>query len=434
MTTPQTTAVVVADAAATTTPEPAIKPSAGPANLSSLRGSLFKNIGGAAVGSFDESKKMCIGLFSNGIFERRSGDIGAFVHRHSDLKVPYLNELPECTPSFAWNLPKPGVGILYSIRDFFFDIMKKMNDAEVMIQLYWDKQEERYFIYVPEQKVMKATINFKHSQELQADPSRYLWVLDIHSHNTMGAFFSSTDSADETSTRVFGVMGTIAKGASEEWADSIRFSTKFRAGVNGKFIELNMDHVFDMEDTTPMPIPQEDYAKVTPGSFGYAAPYVVGGGYAGGNHKPVYAGGYAKSLEEESYDAWDYQGGYGGGSRRKGRVSHTYERTAIDTSDANDIKKAFFELYTNKEIREVCMGIYNFEVRMDSKTLNSTYVQSVTDSYNKMLLGLMRGVEEFTDQDMSDVIIASCAEHFGEEVMRKSVDRFREFKESEVVS
>lgn len=33
MTTPQTTAVVVADAAATTTPEPAIKPSAGPANL-----------------------------------------------------------------------------------------------------------------------------------------------------------------------------------------------------------------------------------------------------------------------------------------------------------------------------------------------------------------------------------------------------------------
>lgn len=48
MTTPQTTAVVVADAAATTTPEPAIKPSAGPANLSSLRGSLFKNIGGAA--------------------------------------------------------------------------------------------------------------------------------------------------------------------------------------------------------------------------------------------------------------------------------------------------------------------------------------------------------------------------------------------------
>ena len=33
--------------------------------------------------------------------------------------------------------------------------------------------------------------------------------MDIHSHNTMGAFWSGTDNADEKETRLFGVLGKI---------------------------------------------------------------------------------------------------------------------------------------------------------------------------------------------------------------------------------
>ena len=399
---------------------PAIAPTTGLAGLSSLRNSLFANLGTATVGTFDDSKKMCAAIFADGIYERRNTEIGAFTYKFGDMKLPYLSHLGDGQTGFTFTLPKPGYGILLSIADFFLDIMQRLSDAEVMVQLYWDKEESKYFLYVPEQKVQKATIAATHSQELQGNPQRYIWVLDIHSHNTMGAFFSGTDSADEISTRVFGVMGQISKGTTQR----VNFTCKWRAGVNGKFVELTAEDIWDMDNLELMPVPEADYAKVQRGSVAYSVP-VYQGGAARGNHYPVNTY-QSQGLGDDDYAWWERD--YGGSSRRGnyGKAAAAV-RTAINTTDGEDVRRAFFELYSDAIYRDVAKNIYNLEVRAAGKTLQAPFVQTVADQFNVMLKKLIE-TTDLTDDDLVNVIVASASEHFGEEVMRKSVDRFQQFK------
>lgn len=409
--------------AASAAAAPAVATTTGLAGLSSLRNTLFANVGTATVGTYDDSKKMCAAIFADGIYERRNTEIGAFTYKFGDMKLPYLSHLGNGQTGFTFTLPKPGYGILLSIADFFLDIMQRLADSEVMVQLYWDKEESKYFLYVPEQKVAKATIAATHSQELQGNPQRYIWVLDIHSHNTMGAFFSGTDSADEISTRVFGVMGQISKGTTQR----VNFTCKWRAGVNGKFVELTAEDIWDMENVELMPIPESDYAKVQRGTAAYTgAVYPVGGGVARGNHYPVNT--YQNDpLTDDDYAWW--QRDYGGGSSRRNNYSKaaTAVRTAINTSDGEDVRRAFFELYSDAIYRDVAKNIYNLEVRAAGKTLQAPFVQTVADQFNVMLKKLIE-TTDLTDDDLVNVIVASASEHFGEEVMRKSVDRFQQFK------
>ena len=417
------TTSVVTSSAAPAAAAPAIAPTSGLAGLSSLRNSLFANVGTATVGTFDDSKKMCAAIFADGIYERRNTEIGAFTYKFGDMKLPYLSHLGDGQTGFTFTLPKPGYGILLSIADFFLDIMQRLSDAEVMVQLYWDKEESKYFLYVPEQKVQKATIAATHSQELQGNPQRYIWVLDIHSHNTMGAFFSGTDSADEISTRVFGVMGQISKGTTQP----VNFTCKWRAGVNGKFVELTAADIWDMDNVELMPVPEEDYAKVQRGSAPYTGTaYPVGGAVARGNYQPVGAHtNYDDGLGTEDYAWW--QRDYSNGSRRGGYSKSAAVRAAINTSDGEDVRRAFFELYSDAIYRDVAKNIYNLEVRAAGKTLQTPFIQTVTDQFNIMLQKLIESTD-LTDDDISNVIIASASEHFGEEVIRKSVDRFQQFK------
>ena len=400
---------------------PAIAPTTGLAGLSSLRNSLFANVGTATVGTFDDSKKMCAAIFADGIYERRNTEIGAFTYKFGDMKLPYLSHLGDGQTGFTFTLPKPGYGILLSIADFFLDIMQRLSDAEVMVQLYWDKEESKYFLYVPEQKVQKATIAATHSQELQGNPQRYIWVLDIHSHNTMGAFFSGTDSADEISTRVFGVMGQISKGTTQR----VNFTCKWRAGVNGKFVELTAEDIWDMDNLELMPVPEADYAKVQRGSVAYSVPVYHGGAAARGNHYPVNTY-QSQGLGDDDYAWWERD--YGGSSRRGnyGKAAAAV-RTAINTTDGEDVRRAFFELYSDAIYRDIAKNIYNLEVRSAGKTLQTPFVQTVTDQFNVMLKKLIE-TTDLTDDDLVNVIVASASEHFGEEVMRKSVDRFQQFK------
>jgi hypothetical protein len=41
------------------------------------------------------------------------------------------------------------------------------------------------------------------------DNERYIHYMDVHSHNTMRAFFSQTDDEDEKATRVYAVIGRV---------------------------------------------------------------------------------------------------------------------------------------------------------------------------------------------------------------------------------
>lgn len=61
-------------------------------------------------------------------------------------------------------------------------------------------------------------------------------VIDLHSHNSMPAFFSSTDDADEQGLRFYAVIGRI---------DTDHPEIRVRVGVYGHFMDVPADMIFD---------------------------------------------------------------------------------------------------------------------------------------------------------------------------------------------
>lgn len=60
-------------------------------------------------------------------------------------------------------------------------------------------------------------------------------VLDIHSHGTMGAFFSPADDRDEQGLRLYMVVGRL---------DSLLPEVEMRVGVYGYFTPVSVNEVF----------------------------------------------------------------------------------------------------------------------------------------------------------------------------------------------
>ena len=69
-----------------------------------------------------------------------------------------------------------------------------------------------------------------------ADDDKNLLVMQIHSHNTMPAFFSRDDDAGEQATKLYSVVGRL---------DKVFPDIKTRISVGGKFVEINPSTVFD---------------------------------------------------------------------------------------------------------------------------------------------------------------------------------------------
>ena len=83
------------------------------------------------------------------------------------------------------------------IVEFFRQVSTKMKaEFEAHAWILWTA-EKGYFISIPEQNVSKASVSFTYNDE--SLPPGSVIVLDIHSHNTMGAFYSSTDNNNDKS-------------------------------------------------------------------------------------------------------------------------------------------------------------------------------------------------------------------------------------------
>ena len=78
---------------------------------SKLAGALFGGRGEAKIESTESEKDFCVGLFQDGIYERRNTLIGSFVYKKNDIKTPYLTKMGE--ESFEYKLPN-------SIQKFLF--------------------------------------------------------------------------------------------------------------------------------------------------------------------------------------------------------------------------------------------------------------------------------------------------------------------------
>lgn len=232
---------------------------------------FFGSRGEVKIEELESDKDFCLGMFSDGVWESRRNDIGLFSYLKHPFQVPYLTK--PGYKVFELALPKIPYGIVLGISEFYKKIMVSHAGAEAMVQIWWNREKEEYFTYVPIQKVGAASVQFDHSEELQDDPN-VMWVMDTHSHNTMGAFFSGGDNADEKSTRIFGVLGRLNL---PEW------ESKWRAGCNGQYVDLDMEDVLDMDNADVIEIEELETLKVTK---------IVYGGYYQGKPNVYTAPGY----------------------------------------------------------------------------------------------------------------------------------------------
>jgi PRTRC genetic system protein A len=110
---------------------------------------------------------------------------------------------------------------------------------EAMYQLYYDPLARNAFggwaCVMPPQTANPMAVTFADTCEA---------VVDLHSHNTMAAFFSGTDNADEQGLRFYAVIGRI---------DTSRPQIAVRAGVYGYHLRVPAETVFSglgpFEDT-----------------------------------------------------------------------------------------------------------------------------------------------------------------------------------------
>lgn len=177
------------------------------------------------------------------------------------------------------------------IINFFRAVMTvKKAEQEAMAHILWNP-EAGYHIGIPTQSVSKASVRYDFDDVKQGD----VIVVDIHSHNTMGAFFSGTDNNDDRRSICYsGVVGHLEKPEP---------MTVWRFNVGEVKKECKFSDIFDVEVATAE-VSEEWLNKVT-----------VGHSYFGGHHYPKTSGA-----------PWDmtprgphfYQGGQGVARRESG--------------------------------------------------------------------------------------------------------------------
>lgn len=131
-------------------------------------------------------------------------------------------------------LPKIPAELFSKLVSLFADFARVQ--VEVMGVFYWDCQENKYVLDVPYQVVTKVSIKPRYPEV----PFHYIKVAEVHSHNTMHAYFSSVDDADELGTMLYGVVGALRTNG-----DVITYDVCTRAGMAGNFINIEPDVMID---------------------------------------------------------------------------------------------------------------------------------------------------------------------------------------------
>ena len=139
------------------------------------------------------------------IYELRKMEQGEFIAPKNNVV-----DFSEIRAGFAPALPKIPAQLMGQIIAFFRAFMTENEENEALALIYWDKAEKRFFAYVPKQSVCKEEVEANLHDCPYDDEERYICYADIHSHNSMDAFFSGKDDRDERSVGLYFVLGELA--------------------------------------------------------------------------------------------------------------------------------------------------------------------------------------------------------------------------------
>lgn len=181
-------------------------------------------------------------IAKNGLFQVSHSDIADII----SIPKEVAGVTVELKEGIKLKVPKVPYNMLAQTVAFFKAVQKK-SGAEALVQIWWNTQEKAYTIHCPDQSVSGASVN--HRSTFDQDQARvegtgeaiWLHVMDIHSHNTMSAFWSGTDDGDERKApegRMFGVIGKVTQPI-PEW--------KWRIRTRDGFMELGVADIFDVD-------------------------------------------------------------------------------------------------------------------------------------------------------------------------------------------
>ena len=166
------------------------------------------------------------------VYQIRCNRVGTFIAR-----ADHVNILPKVRAGFTPALPKIPYQILDEVIAFFRSLAKEQTALEAVAFIYWSFADSKYYAYVPKQDVSETSVDFSIPE---IDSGKFLQVLEIHSHNTMHAFFSDTDNKDEKATGLYLVIGRL---------DRLVPEILLRMSVGGKFKTVEPSLVFELPQT-----------------------------------------------------------------------------------------------------------------------------------------------------------------------------------------
>ena len=171
-------------------------------------------------------------LAENFTLYRRTRTAGGYSLSVFNKLPPGADKLPSMmSPGFS-HLPggKIPIELLSKIGSWFKDIAKETSD-EAMAHILWNKDTQEYEIGIPTQVVAGASVDYTFDDVRP----HHVIVLDIHSHNNMGSFWSGRDDKDDAKgIWISGVLGTLGTTPSI----SLRYSDR------GIFIKTTFEEVF----------------------------------------------------------------------------------------------------------------------------------------------------------------------------------------------
>lgn len=162
------------------------------------------------------------------VFEVRSNKIGTFI-----APTENVIDFQKVRAGFIPALPKIPYNIWSDIIAFFKSFIGKSEELEALAYIYWSFEEERYYVVVPKQKVSKDRVD---AVLPDMDEDKWLLAAEIHSHNTMNAYFSHIDDKDEKATRIYIVVGRM---------DKIFPDVEARISCGGKFVKIEPSDIME---------------------------------------------------------------------------------------------------------------------------------------------------------------------------------------------
>lgn len=207
---------------------------ANPAAVAALKAQLGGQLVGHHIKTGDLSpdllgeKPVNYVFASNGIFRVVKNEIGIFSTKEADLPkdfdIPGLQPVEE-GPELL--IPKIPFKYWLQILSWYKDVHTK-DATEASVLFFWNHnqvqlpvkyetgrevkgvtEDGQLIIYCPEQKNSSALSNFGADGMVNWLRENTTPLCETHSHHTMGAFWSSTDNANENMTQFYGVYGKI---------------------------------------------------------------------------------------------------------------------------------------------------------------------------------------------------------------------------------